>query len=577
LPSNRNQQPFLKWQKVALLSFFTSLAFTAPLQAAEPLDAGRLLRDQPKLPPTLPGTTKQPVAPKKIQQETLDPSYKVLVKAFRIEGATLLPVAELQNEIKYAIGKELSLPQLRTVAEQLVAYHAQKGYLVQAILPPQDIDDGVVQIKIVEGKRGNVQINNNGKRINSDKVKGFIDYRLAQGDAMSLSALGSAINILNEQPGADVKAALKPGAGEGETDLLVSASDKPLATFNLGLSNKGSRGTGEAQAIASASLNNPLGLFDLATVLISETEGSTFGLGDYSLAVGNSGLRAGVSVSHLNYDVTQDSLRALDAHGTATSFGVRADYPFYLQNDKSLKVAANLDTKHTRDATIAGETSDRRINTATLGLLGTCLDNFGGGGETGYGVALVYGHSNEDNAAALAADRASRDSIGSFGALKYNLDRQQKITDDWIFAAKLHGQFAFDNIESVERFSLGGADGIRAYPTGEAGADEGWLLSLNLVRKFTEQLQGTLFVDAGGVRVNKHTWAGWNAGNPSLDNNYTLAGVGASVDWKINEHVGFSAILATPIGNNPGRDVNGNDVDNRNQDVRGWISLVGQF
>ncbi|MFM9913462.1 MAG: ShlB/FhaC/HecB family hemolysin secretion/activation protein [Methylophilaceae bacterium] len=553
------------------------LCFALPLQAADPIDAGRLLREQPKSLPALPGAPQQNITPSAVEQNTADTGAKVLVKAFQIEGATLIPVAELETQLQFAVGKELSLAQLRGVAELLIAYHAQKGYLVQVILPPQEIEGGVVHIKIIEGKRGSININNQGKRANSARVQAFIDYRLAQGEPMSLEKLGEAINILNEQPGIEVKTSLKPGAGEGETDLLVSANDKPLATFNFGLSNKGSRGTGELQAVAGVALNNPTGLFDLANVLVSKSQGSIFGSGDYSLAVGNSGLRAGISFSRLVYNVTQESLSASDAHGTATTYGLKADYPLYLLNDRSLRLTGNLDAKYTRDATIAGETGNRRINLATLGLSGTQQDGFGGGGETDFGAGLVVGHSKESNAAAIATDSTTRQSIGTFGKLKFNLDRQQKITESWTLIAKLSGQFAFDNLDSTERFSLGGADGIRAYPSGEGGADEGVLLSFNLVRPFTEKLQGTLFLDAGAVHVNKHTWAGWNSGNPNLDNVYSLAGIGASVDWKITDNIALSATVATPIGSNPGRDTNGNDADSRSQDVRGWINLVGQF
>lgn len=576
MKNKQSRKSLLRNPELALLTF-TLLCSSFSLQAEQLPDAGRLLREQPKTLPVLPRAPQQPITPQPAVQDGLDTGAKVLVKGFQIEGATLIPVAELESQIQFAVGKELSLAQLRGVAELLIAYHAQKGYLVQVILPPQEIEGGVVHIKIIEGKRGSININNQGKRANSDRVQAFIDYRLAQGEPMSLEKLGEAINILNEQPGIEVKASLKPGAGEGETDLLVSASDKPLATFNFGLSNKGSRGTGEVQTVAGVSLNNPTGLFDLANVLVSKSEGVIFGSGDYSLAVGNSGLRAGVSFSRLVYNVTQESLRASDAHGTATTYGLKADYPLYLLNDRSLRLTGNLDAKYTRDATIAGETGNRRINLATLGLAGTRQDGFGGGGETSFGAGLVVGHSKESNAAAIATDSTTRQSLGSFGKLKFNLDRQQKITESWTLVAKLSGQLAFDNLDSTERFSLGGSDSIRAYPSGEGGGDEGALLSLNLVRPFTEKLQGTLFLDAGAVHVNKHTWAGWNAGNPNLDNVYSLAGIGASVDWKITDNIALSATVATPIGSNPGRDTNGNDADSRSQDVRGWINLVGQF
>ena len=569
----RSSTPLIGLPNFLLLCAF-SLTNFAQLQAAELPDAGRLLREQPKTLPVLPSNPQLPITPEIKEPETKNNSATVLVKSFRIDGAKLIPVSELQSQISFAVGKELSLSQLRSVAELLVVYYSRKGYLAQASLPPQEIDDGIVLIKITEGKRGSLMINNQSKRVKSERVQGFIDYRLAQGDAMSLDKLGESVNLLNEQPGTMVKASLKSGAEVGDTDLLVTATDKPLATFNYGLSNKGSRGTGEAQAIASVSLNNPLGLFDLANLLLVKSEGSTFGLGEYGLAVGNSGLRAGVNFSRLNYDVTQNSLRALDAHGSATTFGLKAQYPLYRLSSFSLDLIGNLDTKHFRDDTIVGETSDRRVNTATLGIGGSRQDGFGGGGVTGFGLSWVHGHTNEDNQAAVAADKASRNALGSYDKLVYNLDRQQRLSQDWILTAKLSGQVAFDNIESSGRFFLGGADYLRAYPTGEAGADEGWLLSLNLIHPFTSKLQGSVFIDTGTVRVNKDNRAGLNAGQ---DNRYKLTGAGVAIDWKILENLALNATLAAPIGNNSGRDANGNDSDGRNESLRAWVSLVGQF
>ncbi len=561
-----------------LLTILFPLCFSSSLYAAGQVpDAGRLLREQPKVPPTLPGSPLQRIAPQTEEQPVADTGAKVLVKGFRIEGATLIPADELQSQIQRAIGRELSFTELRAVSEALVAYYAQRGYLAQAVLPPQDVDDGIVLIKIIEGKRGSILINNTGKRASSERIQGFIDYRLAQGDPMSLEGLGEAVNLLNEQPGIEVKSTLKPGAAEGETGLVINVKEKPLANFTLGMSNKGSRGTGILQGIASAKLNNPLGLFDEASVLLTKSDGSIFGLGSYSLAVGDSGLRLGGSASRMVYKVTQESLAATEAHGTATTVGLNTSYPLYRYTNFSLSLTGNLDAKYLRDATVAGETSDHTVNTATFGINGKRTDGFAGGGETTFDLGLVYGHADDDNAGAVTTDQTTRQALGNFGKLKFDLGRQQVITDTWLLQANLRGQMAYDNLDSSERFSLGGADGIRAFPSGEGGGDDGWLLSLNLVHSFSDAIQGTLFLDTGGIRINHTTWANWNSGNPSLDNHYQLTGIGAALDWKINDYLAVTATVSTRLGGNPGHDANGQDADSTHRDVRGWINLVGEF
>jgi hemolysin activation/secretion protein len=254
-----------------------------------------------------------------------------------------------------------------------------------------------------------------------------------------------------------------------------------------------------------------------------------------------------------------------------------ASYPLYRRPTASISLAANLDTKHFYDETIAGESSDRRVNMVTLGLGGNRQDNLGLGGLTDFSISWVHGNTNEDNDAARAADDASRKALGSYNKLMYNLGRQQKLGEGWALVGKLRGQIAFDNIESSGRFSLGGADGLRAYPTGEAIADEGWLLSLNLVHAFNQKLQGTVFVDTGRVRVNHNSRSGINPTNARDNNRYSLSGLGVALDWNITDHLALTTILAAPIGSNPGRDASGNDTDARDQNLRGWINLVGQF
>lgn len=561
--------------KTALPTLLLCVPFALHAQTAP--DAGRLLREQPKVPPTLPGKPVQAPQPKASEQEQAKPGPTVRVKAFRIEGATLIPLAELESQIQSAVGQELNVVQLRAVSNSLVAYYAQKGFLAQAVIPPQDVSQGVVLIKIIEGKRGSLEINNQGQRVKSDRVQGFIDHRLAKGDSMSLVALGEAVTLLNEQPGVEVKVTMKPGLAAGETALVANAVDKPLPSYFLGLSNNGSRGTGEMQAIGSATLNNPLGLFDAATLMAVASEGSTFGLMNYSLAVGSSGLRLGASLSALRYEVTQESLQATDAHGTAHTLGLHAIYPIYRLAHFSLNVAVNWDTKQLHDYTAAGESGDRRVDTATLGLDGTLLDGFGGGGVTSFALAYVSGRSHESNATAIAADEASRQSLGNFSKLKFKLERKQALPASWELSANLRGQFAFNNLESSERFSLGGADGVRAYPSGEAGADEGWLLSLDFIRPINDRLKGAVFLDTGHVRVNHKTWAGWDGGNANLQNQYQLSGVGVGIEWKLNQNVAFTANVATRLGSNPGRSATGDDADGTHRNVRAWLYLVGQF
>ncbi len=555
---------------VTMLPMSGVYAQTAP-------DAGRLLQEQPKPPAARPATAPS-LAPKASPAIKAPAGPSFLLKGIRFSGATLIPDAELQSQVSPFIGETINFAVLEAFANQLTGYYLQKGYLARIVVPTQDVRNGIVEMKVVEGVRGNLRIDRKGQRVDEGRVAAFIDHRLAKGDLFSVFQLESAISILNEQPGVQVQSSLQQGAKEAETDVVVLVADKPLWSGGAGINNYGSRASGEIQAQGSLTLNNPTGSFDAATLLVNLSEGVTYGRADYSLAVGNSGLRVGANVSSLDYSLVQSNFASLDLSGSARTYGIYASYPLARTPTRSLYLMASQDIKKLVDLSGAFETGNREVRTTSLGVSGTLLHLLGVlNTQTNFGASLNFGESDERNAAALAVDNATRGVNGGFTKLAFNLGNQGEFNPQWSYIVALRGQFAGQNLDSSERMSLGGPTGIRAYPGGEALGDEGWLLNVNLRRSLGDATRATLFYDAGGIRLNKTTWANWNAGNPGLENSYTLSGVGASLDWLLRRSAVLSVIVATPVTSNPGRDANGNNADGKNERIRAWVSLNAQF
>jgi hemolysin activation/secretion protein len=559
------------------IGFCTSLALICgPTLAQQPPDAGGLLRDQPKPPPAAapkPAPAKPAAAP-----APTDGGPTILVKGFRIVGATLIPPAELNEQLKDFIDQDLTISQLQRAAPTLIAYYARKGYLARVVLPPQEVKDGIVSISVIEGRRGELQVERkDGSRLDAARVRAFVERRLGAGSAMNIANLEESLNILNDQPGVIARSSVAPGSGEGGVDVVVSAEDKPLWNFAIGANNHGARASGAQQVNGYVGLSNPTGLFDAASLLVNASRGTTFGRLDYSLAAGNSGLRLGVNASALDYDLVQPVFSALQSNGTARTVGLSAAYPLFRHAERSLSLGANLDAKRLRDLTVAGETSNRRVHVASFGLSGFASDQFFGGGTTQYDATVSAGESDQRNAAALAADLATRQVQGSYSKFNYGLRRLQALSGDWNLSAALRGQLASKNLDSTERFVLGGPSAVRAYPVGEAAADEGWLLQLALGWRASEQLTASFFVDTGGVKLNENLFATFNAGNPRLPNRYTLSGAGIGVDWRFMPQGVASFVIARPLGSNPGRDANDRNIDGSTNGTRGWVSVTLQF
>ena len=89
---------------------------------------------------------------------------------------------------------------------------------------------------------------------------------------------------------------------------------------------------------------------------------------------------------------------------------------------------------------------------------------------------------------------------------------------------------------------------VRAYPEGEAYADQGYVLNLEArmqLPKFSDAMPGQLqligFIDTGRAIVNKNPWA---AGL----NRRTLSGAGVGVNWSDTNNFMVRAYYAVKVG-----------------------------
>jgi hemolysin activation/secretion protein len=548
------------------------LLLASPAVAQQAPNAGSLLRQQPSPPPP-PAPPAQPFTAEPPAGVANASGARVLVKGVRVTGAKLIPSDELAVQLKPLVGKERSLADLQNGALALIAYYAQHGYLARVFLPPQEVQDGVIEYRVVEGARGAVTVDKKGRRIDADRVQRFIDARLVEGAPLDLRALGEAVNILNQQPGARVTAALGAGKAERDVDVTVTAQDRPLLSYTAGVNNEGSRGTGLVQGVASLTVANPTGRFDAASFMINGAEGSIFGRADYSIALGDRGFRLEGGASALRYKVVQDSLAALDAKGHAETAGLAASYPLIARGAYGLRLRAGFDGMRFVDRTVIGETSNRTLEVASLGLSGHRVQKQGvlAGVQT-FGLTLVGGDVDENNAFADMIDQIGLRTQGGFFKLAWNVGLGRQLPGGWTFNGVARGQFADKNLDSAQRFSLGGPWGVRGYPVAEGTGDDGWIASLNLTRPVGENWTVGGFADGGWVKVNHKPLAGGFS-----PNDYTLASAGITADWRVTPSAVINATVAAPIGSNPGAPADGTNSDGSRRGARIWLGLSAAF
>lgn len=505
------------------------LAASQSAFAQQPPNAGEQLR---QIPPPVMNDKSSPdirVERQATPDRTETGGATVRVKRVRVTGNTRFSEGDLIAAANIVPDRDLTLADLRAGAARISAFYNSRGYfLAQAYLPAQDVSDGAVEIAVVEGRYGKIDVRNQS---------GLADGRARQvlsgldsGDLVANGPLERRLLLLSDIPGVRVKSTLSPGSAVGTSDLVVDIDRGRRVTGSVEADNAGNRYTGTYRAGGTVNLNNPTGLGDLLSLRVLASEGGlAYGRASYQAPVGDATL--GIAFTHLQYELGRE-FRVLEGEGTADILSVFGSYPLIRSRRANLYALAGVDAKSLEDEIgLVSTKSDKRLGVANLGLAGDWRDRFGGGGSNLFSVGIAVGELDIRSPAEREADALTARSDGGFGKVQGSVSRLQSLGGPLSLYGSVRGQLAFDNLDSSEKIQLGGAYGVRAYPEGEAYGDHGYIATLEarlMLNRRDEGLPGQFqligFVDAGEVQFAQDRWFPGS-------NRAALSGIGAGLTW----------------------------------------------
>jgi hemolysin activation/secretion protein len=263
----------------------------------------------------------------------------------------------------------------------------------------------------------------------------------------------------------------------------------------------------------------------------------------------------------------------LSANGHATTVGLELSYPLVRARVFNLSTSLSAEAKKYVNFSGGASASAYTNTPVSLGLSGNRFDALGAGGANAFSVAVIAGKLDLKGSPTEASDAATTRSAGDFSKLHYSLSRQQQLSPSVSVYAAFSEQWTNKNLDSSEKFYLGGSSGVRAYPSNEAGGSTGQLLNVELRWQWPQALNLSVFYDHGRVTQNVRTDF---AGAP-VRNTWTLAGAGASLGWRHASGVTVQATCARRMGGNPNpitTDLNrGADQDGTRRIRRLWLTV----
>lgn len=523
--------------KVALLAFF-SLSLAGPLAAQ--LDAGQVLRElTPEMLAPLPTPAGPGIDIVQPGMETVEPGgARASISRLMLSGNSVFSDETLTAQVEQFLAEDQDLAGLRSMANTLSRFYREQGYLfARAVLPPQTLDDGSLQIEIVEGRYG--AVSTSGHPDLAPQAQRFL-APLQTGSVIHNDLLERTTLLLSDQPGIDSIPVIRPGQTAGTGDLTVEIRRAERFSGTVMLDNHGNRYTGRQRLRVGLNAHSNFMLGDeLSGVVLYTAEDLLFGSLRYGLPLNGSGLRGFAGIRYTDYELGKD-FSALGISGRAQVSEAGLSYPFIRSRQRNLRLQASIEYKDLKDRQAGVSEHDKSILSIPLNLLFDVTDDLGGWGVTYGGLTFSHGDLRlDEDLRSFDLGRAE----GSFQKLSWDLNRIQDIGEGFSLMGRLSGQHAWSNLDSYEGMGLGGPYGVRAFPVGEANGDRGLLGQLELRYQYGD-VRPFVFYDFGRVTINADDF-------DNQPNSRSIAGAGAGLRYQLDQLEGTVSAAWRTRGGSP--------------------------
>jgi len=399
---------------------------------------------------------------------------KVLINDIQVMGATLVSKDAINKIIAPYKGKELTLSEMQKLCDLITDEYRKRGRVTsRAYLPPQNIQNDVLVIMVVEGKSGNIEVRGN-RFFSSKLIKKKLN--LKPGSYFDYNALQKALVKLNEHPDRFVKSVLVPGKEPGTTDIVLEVEDHLPFHIGYEFDNFGSRYINRDKHSVTVEDNNLLGLDDKLYFRYIKGECDFFDYYNFRYTVPLlSNLEAGFYYLWSNVKLGKE-FKVLNVKGESELTGVFLNYTIIDMPSVTMRVNGGFDYKHVANYTAGVKTS--RDETRVL-KFGADLDMYDKWGRT---IVTI-----EEDVGLWGGGLHRKDPMGTrvgagaeFWKLVGNLYRLQPLPFSSSILWKNQFQATNYRMLAVEQFQLGGIPNVRGYDPAEYSGDAGYTSSVEL-------------------------------------------------------------------------------------------------
>lgn len=507
------------------------------------------------------------------------------IDRFQIEGNTLLKNDEIELAVQPFTGKGRAYGDVQQALEVLRQRYVASGYsVVWVVAPEQDLDQGFVTLRVIEGRLGKVSVEGN-RHFDDANIRASLP---ALWESMSPRAADISANsqLGNENPSKQVDVVLRPGQEEGVVDAVVDVIDvAPLKAF-MTFDNTGNRQTGEYRlgvGVQHANLWNRDHVGTISYVTSPEKANQVkLYSGSYRLPLYSLGdsMDFIAAYSDVSAGTTPTVAGPLTFSGQGTVYGVRYNQLLKRRGEYSQRIVYGLDYRAYENSCSLGSFGAAGCGPAAVPVTVRPVSVAYSGNATQPGRVSDFYIALSRNLPGAAKGRESDfiavrpASIGDTGApshytiLRFGASTVGAFESNWQIRAALSAQYSPDALVAGEQFGVAGATAVRGFLEREIARDTGYFANLEL---YSPNLVGTQVPGEGNLRgllFYDMAMAANNRLPGDLRQKVSIASVGAGLRWNIQRNFNVRFDLARVV------DAGGSK---HSGDLRGHVSVYFGF
>ena len=387
-----------------------------------------------------------------------------------------------------------TLGQLQSLTDEVTNYYRQQGWILATVyLPAQEVESGEVVFHLLPGTLSTVSVVGDSSYTSEQLMRPFED---SVGSILDKDEIERALLTVLDYPGVSVSGVLEPGENVGTTQLNLAVNSEDRFAGIVYLDNKGSFYSGEERLGVGLIFNNPFGLIDQLRLdgMIqnkpnagedSSVDNALFGGITYTARPFDPDYEIRLEYAENQYDIGRElATFGFEGKTKRASLGVTGQLRRSRTFNDSFWVGLDLnDAQTTRDGDL--ESRDQ-MTSLELRYSGDYTDGLMGGGFSAFEVAYTQGLEDTLGSLSNGDERISRLAANGrapmdFSKLNLGVSRYQRFVAGTSLKGRLSIQHSDDPLVSLEQFSIGGADSVRAYPGAEYMADKGVFASVEWI------------------------------------------------------------------------------------------------